>query len=116
MQQKLTNNDNSCLNCGTTLKGNFCAECGQPSSTGKISFKETIRNFMGIAFALEGPLWLTLRLLIVNPGKLFREYIAGKRKKYYKPVALFILVTAVYLILRAWIHFDSLKGCLIKVR
>ena len=43
-------------------------------------------------------------------GKLLREYIAGKRKSYYKPVAFFILATAVYLILRVWIKFDPLEG------
>ena len=60
MKQQLTNKDNRCLNCGTALQGNFCAECGQPVSTGQISFEETIRNFFGITFALEGPLWLTI--------------------------------------------------------
>jgi len=108
MPQELTDKITNCLNCGTALQGNFCSQCGQASSTGRITFKETINNFLGIAFAFEGPLWLTIRLLITNPGKLFREYIAGKRKTYYKPVAFFILVTAVYLILRAWIGFDPL--------
>ncbi|NOX46877.1 MAG: DUF3667 domain-containing protein [Chlorobi bacterium] len=45
-----------------------------------------------MAFALEGPFWLTIKLLFVNPGKLFREYIAGKRKAYYKSVAFFFLI------------------------
>ncbi|MFK5856836.1 MAG: DUF3667 domain-containing protein, partial [Bacteroidota bacterium] len=87
-----------------------CSQCGQPTSTGEISFKETINNFFTIAFALEGPLWLTIRLLITNPGKLYREYIGGKRKTYYKPVAFFILIAAIYLILRVWINFDPLEG------
>lgn len=114
MKQQLTNKDNRCLNCGTALQGNFCAECGQPVSTGQISFEEAIRNFFGITFALEGPLWLTIWLLIVNPGKLFREYIGGKRKTYYKPVAFFILLTAAYLILRAMINFDPLADESVK--
>lgn len=107
---QLSDKNSSCLNCGKALQGYFCAGCGQAANTGKISFKETFSNFFAIAFALEGPLWLTIRLLIVNPGKLFREYIAGRRKSYYKPVAFFILATAVYLILRVWIKFDPLEG------
>ena len=67
-----------------------------------------------MAFALEGPLFLSIKLLIINPGKLFREYIGGKRKTYYKPVAFFILVTAVYLILKAWIGYDPLEGEFVK--
>ena len=110
MKEQLTDKISCCLNCGTEIHKNYCSQCGQPTSTGEISFKETISNFLAIAFALEGPLWITIRLLITNPGKLFREYIGGKRKTYYKPVAFFILIAAIYLILRVWINFDPLEG------
>ena len=110
MPQQLTDKNGRCLNCGSELRGKFCVQCGQPASTKRINFKETIMSFLSFAFALEGPLLKTIQLLIVNPGKLFREYIAGKRKTYYKPVAFFILVSAVYLILRALINFDPLEG------
>ena len=109
MPQKLAGNSTNCLNCGTAIQENYCSRCGQPTNTGEISFKETISNFLTVSFALEGPLWLTIRGLIINPGNLFREYIAGKRKTYYKPVAFFILITAVYLILRTLIGFDLLE-------
>jgi hypothetical protein len=110
MPQKLTGNNTNCLNCGTAIQGNYCSYCGQATSTGRITFKETVTNFLRITFAFEGPLWMTFRLLITNPGKLFREYIGGQRKTYYKPVAFFILIAAIYLILRVWIDFDSLEG------
>ena len=108
MPQKKVGNNKNCLNCGTAIHENYCENCGQPTNTGQITFKETINTFLSIAFAFEGKLWLTIRLLITNPGKLFREYISGKRNTYYKPVAFFILVTAVYLILRAVIGFDPM--------
>ena len=104
----------NCLNCETAIQGKFCVHCGQPTNTGKINFKETITSFLSLAFALEGPFWLTIQLIIVNPGKLFREFIGGKRKTYYKPVAFFFLISAVYLILRALINFDPLKGESVK--
>jgi len=110
MSQKLTADNTNCLNCGTAILENYCSQCGQPTITGVISFKETISNFFAIAFALKGPLWLTIRLLITNPGKLFREYIGGKRRTYYKPMAFFILIAAIYLILRIWLNFDPLEG------
>ena len=110
MSQKLAGKNANCLNCGSEIRENFCSQCGQPTSTGEISFKETISNFFAVAFAFEGPLSLTIRLLITNPGKLFREYIGGKRRTYYRPVAFFILIAAIYLILRVWINFDPLEG------
>jgi len=108
MPQKVAGNNTNCLNCGTLIHGNYCSKCGQLTSTGQINFKETISNFLSVALAFDGPLWLTIRLLITNPGKFFREYISGKRKTYYKPVAFFILTTAVYLIFRTLINFDPL--------
>lgn len=110
MSQKLAGKKASCLNCGSEIQDNYCSKCGQSTGTGKITFKETINHFIAIAFAFEGPLWLTIRALITNPGKLFREYIGGKRKTYYRPVTFFILTAAIYLILRIWINFDPLEG------
>jgi len=99
-----------CLNCSNTLQGNFCNECGQKASTDKITLKETIQNFLSSAFSLEGPLLKTIFLLFKNPGKVFREYIAGKRKTYFQPVPFYLLMTALYLIVRALLNFDPLEG------
>lgn len=33
---------------------------------------------------------------MINPGKVGREYIGGKRKKYYTPIKYFILCSAIY--------------------
>jgi uncharacterized protein DUF3667 len=110
MKEQLTYKNDCCLNCRNAIQENYCSQCGQPTSTGQITFKETINNFFAITFALEGPLWITIRQLITNPGKLFREYLGGKRKTYYKPVTFFILIAAIYLLLRVLINFDPLEG------
>ena len=89
----------NCKNCESDLNGKFCKNCGQRSSVGKVTFKETFQDFMDMVFSVNAPFLLTLKMLVVNPGKLFREYLEGKRKKYYKPVAFFILTTVVYLLL-----------------
>ncbi|MEP0984632.1 DUF3667 domain-containing protein [Ekhidna sp.] len=99
-----------CLNCGSKTAENYCINCGQSTSVGRITFRETINDFFSSTFALEGPLFSTIRLLIVNPGKLFREFISGRRKNYYKPVAFFVVLTAVYLILREASGYDPFYG------
>lgn len=48
-------------------------------------------------------------MLLINPGVLFREYAAGKRKKYYRPVAFFVLLTAVYIVVRSLIGHDPFE-------
>lgn len=101
---------NHCLNCGNPVQGNFCTQCGQSISTGRITFKETFSNFLSSTFSFEGPLLITLHHLFLKPGTLFREFIAGKRKKYYQPVQFYVLLTAVYLIVRALLDYDPLEG------
>lgn len=102
--------ENSCLNCGTELTCNFCQNCGQSAKVRRLSLTDTILDFFSSSFAVEGPFFKTLRGLIMNPGKLFREYIAGRRKTYYKPVAFFIMLTAIYIIIRSLINYDPFAG------
>jgi hypothetical protein len=99
-----------CLNCEMPIEGNFCKNCGQSSSVSRITLKETINHFISSSFSIEGPFRKTITDLIKNPGALFRSYISGQRKTYYKPVALFVLSTALYLIIRALIGYDPLEG------
>lgn len=105
-----TSPSDQCLNCESPLSGNYCQQCGQSAKIKRISFKETIDDFFSSTFALEGPLLFTLKSLIINPGRMYREFIAGRRKTYYKPVAFFIVLTAFYLIVKALIGYDPLEG------
>lgn len=103
-------NNVTCLNCGAALQGNFCVQCGQKADVGRITFTETFKNFLSYSFSLEGPLSNTIIHLIKNPGKVFREFIGGKRKAYYQPVQFYVLLTAIYLIVRALLNYDPLEG------
>ncbi len=97
---------NYCKNCGRETTTKYCPNCGQRSSVNRVTFKETFEDLADSLFTLSAPLIITFKNLLVNPGVLFREYLGGKRKKYYKPVSFFILSTAIYLFLRWSIGFE----------
>lgn len=99
-----------CKNCGSSTQGKYCHNCGQRTSINKVTFKETFQDFVDTVFSVNSPLLLTLKLLLTNPGKLFREYLSGKRKTYYKPVPFFILISVVFVLIKALINFDPLQG------
>ncbi len=97
---------NYCKNCGHITHSAYCANCGQRSSVHKVTMRETFEDLADNLFSLSAPIVITIKSLITDPGKLLREYLEGKRKKYYKPISFFILTTAVYLFLRWSIGFD----------
>lgn len=96
-----------CKNCGAVTKDLFCAHCGQRTSVDKITFRETLNDLTNNLLSLRSPLFLTFKTLISNPGIMLREYLDGKRKKYYKPIPFFILCTLLYLFVRWIIDFDE---------
>ncbi|MEO9872867.1 DUF3667 domain-containing protein [Ekhidna sp.] len=103
-------NPSNCLNCGSKTEGNYCNNCSQSASIQRITFRDTLDDFFSSTFALQGPLLSTIKFLMVDPGKLLRSFIEGKRKSYYKPVSFFVLLTAIYLILRSVIGYDPFEG------
>lgn len=100
----------TCKNCDSHISDRYCQNCGQRSSVHKVTFKETFVDFVDTIFSVNTPLWMTLRLLVISPGKLFREYLDGRRKRYYKPVSFFILCTVTYIVLRSLINYDPMAG------
>ena len=102
----MSSESNICKNCGQVTSKNYCAYCGQRSSVHKVTLRETIDDLVDNLFSLNAPLIRTVKNLFTNPGTLLREYLGGKRKKYYKPIPFFILTTAVYLFLRWSIGFE----------
>ncbi|CAM1343976.1 DUF3667 domain-containing protein [Tenacibaculum amylolyticum] len=99
-----------CKNCGTEVTGNYCSHCGQRTTVDQVTFKEAFHDFYSALFSIDGPFVNTLKLLFVNPGKLFRDFLYGKRKKYYKPISFFILTTVVFVLIRTLFNSDPMAG------
>lgn len=105
-----------CKNCENEIKDNYCSVCGQKSTIDKVTFRETFQDFADAFFSVNAPLLTTLKMLVINPGKLFTEYLNGKRKKYYRPVTFFILMTVIYLIIREIIKYDPFGSNILQVK
>lgn len=101
-------NKTYCKNCNSELTDAYCQRCGQRASVGRITFSETLADFFETVFSVDAPFFVTLKLLFKNPGQLFRSYLNGRRKAFYKPVAFFILITIVYILTRSFLNVDPM--------
>lgn len=84
----------SCLNCAAILQGPFCASCGQRhiavSDIGVSTVLFEGFDFWRDKFALVRDLgWL-----LVSPGRLTRNWLAGARVRHLHPAKVWILCSA----------------------
>jgi hypothetical protein len=81
------------------LRRRFCPECGQETTVRAPTLGEFAQQFGGAYFATEGALWRTLKLLLLRPGALTAEYLAGRRKHYVLPLRLYLTISLLVLLL-----------------
>lgn len=81
--------ETNCLNCGASLAGPFCHECGQHAHVHR-TLSAFFHDFLHGVLHFEGKIWRTLPLLAWKPGELTRRYIDGQRASFVSPVALFL--------------------------
>ena len=88
-----------CSNCGAEMTGAYCASCGQKRFIdADRRLGHLLAQFVEAATDLDGRFWASVRALLLQPGRLSRDYIAGRRARWMSPIALFLLVNVVYFV------------------
>lgn len=85
-----------CLNCSTTLSGQYCGNCGQRATSRLISVWELLKDAFGDLLELDSRLWRTLVPLMVRPGRLTRDYLEGRRARYMPPFRMYLVLSIVF--------------------
>jgi len=88
----------ACLNCGAVLRGQYCGNCGQRARTRLISLWELVRDAFGDLFELDSRIWQTLIPLLVRPGRLTYDYLAGRRARYMPPFRMYLVMSLVFFV------------------
>lgn len=91
--------ENDCLNCGTTLEGKFCHNCGQENLQIRENFGHMMNHAISDYFHFDHQFFHTLKPLLFEPGKLTNEYMAGRRMQYLHPIKMYIFISIVYFLL-----------------
>jgi hypothetical protein len=91
----------NCPNCDTPFpapRPKFCGACGQESNLRAPTLLEFIQQFGGAYISTEGALWRTLWRLLLLPGQLTLEYLAGRRRRYVLPLRLYLTISVLALL------------------
>lgn len=86
-----------CPNCGADAPHEFCARCGQPQRDRlRVSLRTLAAETAEELTDLDGKIATTLRLLVVRPGRLTTEYLAGRRARYVRPLRLYLTASVLF--------------------
>ena len=85
-----------CSNCRSALNGPYCANCGQKTSQPDITLREFLRETTQELTDWDGKVPQTLKTLIVDPGRLTVDFLAGRRARWLAPLRLYLLCSVAY--------------------
>ena len=92
----------ACPNCDAPVHGPYCAQCGQETVHEMPTLREFAHEYLHHYVAAEGKLVPTVRMLLLKPGQLTIEYLQGRRRRYVKPLSLYVTVSFVFFLLLGW--------------
>ena len=87
-----------CLNCQQPLPADasFCSACGQSTRVLRRPWVQVVRELLDELLDFDGRMFTSLRLLLTRPGRLPRDYNAGRRAAHTSPVRMYLLISVVF--------------------
>ncbi len=84
-----------CKNCGNPVSDNFCSHCGQKTIVERFTVKTSLNHFWSTIFNIDRGLWYTIKMMTVNPKKVFDDYLSGNTIRYMHPFRFAIILLTV---------------------
>lgn len=108
---RVPDEEQACLNCGTKYHGNYCPVCGQSHQVKSLTVLHVLRNLWQSLIMLRKGYAITLLELTGHPGYFMRHYIRGHRVSYVHPFRLLLVLLMIYVLLSQTFMPDQLpKG------
>ena len=85
--------EDQCENCGALLQGPYCSQCGQKAADRIVPIWHMINEALEAVIELDMRVLYTLPKFLFLPGRLTKEYINGRRKRYIRPFRLYLFST-----------------------
>jgi len=90
----------ACANCDAPLQPAFdyCPACGQTTHLHRINGHHLAHELLHFFTHADKGIFFLIKELAVRPGIVAREYIAGRRKKYFSPFNFFFIVIGLFVL------------------
>ncbi len=87
----------TCPNCnaGMLKEMVYCSKCGQEANLHRINGKYFIHELTHAFTHADKNILVLAWQLLFRPGEIAREYVQGKRKKYFNPLTFLVLVVGI---------------------
>ncbi|RAV98304.1 DUF3667 domain-containing protein [Pseudochryseolinea flava] len=92
-----------CKNCDTAFDGKFCSNCGQNAHVHRITVGHMAHELSHAITHADKGFLLLVKELLYRPGFVAKEYLEGRRKKYFNPFSFLVIMSA----LSAFITYKS---------
>ncbi|MFT3794745.1 DUF3667 domain-containing protein [Flavobacterium sp.] len=89
----------NCKNCTVALQPDYdyCPKCSQKTHLHRLSMHEVVHEGIHYFTHADKGFFQLIRDLVIKGGTIAREYVEGKRKKYFPPLNFFLIVAALNL-------------------
>lgn len=86
----------ACRDCGTPLAPaqRYCGVCGQKRTVGRITLHEIARDLVHAFVHVDRSVLSLVRQLLLRPGAVARDFIEGRRRRYFGPFAFLVVCVA----------------------
>ncbi|MEJ7625948.1 MAG: DUF3667 domain-containing protein [Ferruginibacter sp.] len=86
-----------CSNCSDPLNTEytFCPNCGQKTRLHRLSLHDIFHEGLHYFIHADKGFFLLLKNLIYKNGTIAKDYVEGKRKKYFPPLNFYLLVATI---------------------
>ena len=98
-----------CQNCNAALIADsvYCNQCGQAAHVHRLSLSHLFHEAVHYFTHADKGIFHTTRALALQPGITAKEYIEGKRKKYFPPLNFLLIVAGLYVFSVTFFHLHS---------
>ena len=84
-----------CHNCGIRLNGRFGSACGQKALPLTVTLRDFFHDFVDETLNVHGRIFQSVRRLLLSPGFLTLQYLAGHRAQWVPPIRLYLISSVI---------------------